>query len=67
MLSKKIPIPTPPNKKFLDKTGVFEGGGYAAKGVYRPANDCLMNSFAGDHFCEVCELAIEQMILFYTE
>ncbi len=67
LLSNKVPIPTPTTKKFLDKTGVFEGGGYAAKGVYRPAYDCLMNSFEGDHFCEVCEQAIEQMILFYTE
>lgn len=67
LLSKKTPIPTPETKKYLYKTGVFEGGGYAAKGVYRPAYDCLMNSFKVDHFCEVCEHAIEQMILFYTE
>jgi len=26
-----------------------------------------MNSFEVDHFCEVCEHAIEQMILFYTD
>jgi len=67
LLSKKTPIPTPETKKYLDKTGVFEGGGYAAKGVYRPAYDCLMNSFKVDHFCEVCEQAIEQMIIFYTD
>jgi hypothetical protein len=66
-LHKKTPIPTPSTDKFIGETGVFEGGGYAAKGVYRPAYDCLMNSFAGDHFCEVCELAIEKMIQFYTE
>jgi hypothetical protein len=67
MLHKKTPVPTPPTDKFINKTGVFEGGGYAAKGVYRPAHDCLMNSFKGDRFCEVCEKAIEKMILFYTE
>jgi len=67
MLHKKTPVPTPPSEDFINKTGVFEGGGYAAKGVYRPAHDCLMNSFNGDHFCEVCEKAIEKMILFYTE
>jgi hypothetical protein len=67
LLSRKTPVPTPPTKRFLNKIGVFEGGGYAAKGVYRPAYDCLMNSFSGDHFCEVCEQAIEKMILFYTE
>lgn len=61
------PIPTPESDFFMNRTGVFEGGGYAAKGVYRPAVDCLMNSFKGDHFCEVCEEAIEKMILFYSE
>ncbi|MCD4696181.1 MAG: M64 family metallopeptidase, partial [Bacteroidales bacterium] len=61
------PVPTPPKKKYLNKTGVFEGGGYAAKGVYRPANDCLMNTFNGDKFCDVCKSAIEKMILFYSK
>ncbi|MBM3436063.1 MAG: peptidase M64, partial [Bacteroidetes bacterium] len=44
-----------------------EGGGYAAKGVYRPAHDCLMNTFKGNEFCAVCKKAIERMILFYSE
>jgi hypothetical protein len=50
----------------MDEIGVFEGGGYAAKGVYRPAYDCLMNTFNADHFCPVCRNAIRKMILFYT-
>ena len=67
LISKEIPIPTPSDKEFYRQTGVFEGGGYAAKGVYRPAYDCLMNTFKGDHFCDVCSEAIEKMILFYSE
>jgi hypothetical protein len=67
LISKKTPIPTPPTEKYKNETGVFEGGGYAAKGVYRPSYDCLMNSFSTDHFCKVCEQAIEKMILFYSE
>ncbi|OQX73448.1 MAG: peptidase M64 [Bacteroidetes bacterium 4484_249] len=67
LLKKRTPIPTPSEKKYLNKTGVFEGGGYAAKGVYRPAYDCLMNSFKGDEFCEACNEAIVKMILFYSE
>ncbi|MCB0804414.1 MAG: peptidase M64 [Bacteroidales bacterium] len=67
LLDDKTPVPTPPQRKYFDKTGVFEGGGYAAKGVYRPAYDCLMNSFSGDHFCAVCQKAIEHMILFYAQ
>lgn len=67
LLDKKIPVPTPVTEKYSQQTGVFEGGGYAAKGVYRPAVDCLMNSFKGNEFCPVCRNAIEKMILFYTE
>ncbi len=67
LLKKKTPIPTPPKKKYLDKPGVFEGGGYVAKGVYRPAYDCLMKSFKGDKFCKTCTEAIQKMIDFYSK
>jgi hypothetical protein len=67
MLEKDQSIPTPSEEKLFSKPGVFEGGGYTAKGVYRPAHDCLMNTFKGDEFCQVCKRAIERMILFYSE
>ena len=67
MLDKKIPVPTPAEKKYLDKLGVFEGGGYVAKGVYRPAYDCRMKTNEASSFCPVCQRAIEKMILFLTE
>ncbi len=67
ILEKKTPVPTPDKKKFRGRVGVFEGGGYAAKGVYRPAYDCLMNSFKGHEFCPVCQDAIVKMINFYSE
>ena len=67
MVNDTIPIPTPMNPIYKNITGVFEGGGYAAKGIYRPAMDCLMNTFKGEEFCDVCENAIEEMILFYTQ
>jgi hypothetical protein len=52
MLDKNIPIPTPAEEKYYNKTGVFEGGGYEAKGVYRPAYDCIMKSLKRE-FCGV--------------
>ncbi len=67
LLDPNIPIPTPDTGIYRTTLGVFEGGGYAAKGVYRPKHDCLMNSFNGDDFCETCRQAIEKMIHFYTE
>ncbi len=67
LLNESTPIPTPTVELYINKTGVFEGGGYAAKGVYRPAVDCLMNTFKGNEFCPVCKEAIERMIYFYSE
>lgn len=62
-----IPVPTPAIKRYSQTIGVFEGGGYVAKGVFRPRQDCLMHTFKGHTFCAVCEDAIIQMIRFYTE
>ncbi len=64
MLKKRTPVPTPDTEKYGKKVGVFEGGGYVAKGVYRPMHDCLMNSFNGDEFCPVCTRSIQNMINF---
>lgn len=66
MLDADTPVPTPATEDFKDVTGVFEGGGYAAKGVYRPSYDCLMNTFNGKVFCAPCTVAIQKMIDFYT-
>ena len=45
-----------------DKIGAFEGSGYQAKGLYRPAADCIMFSRNPDHFCHVCSEAIHRII-----
>ena len=42
--------------------GAFEGAGYQAKGLYRPAVDCIMFTRNPDHFCPVCAAAIERVI-----
>lgn len=67
MLDKDVPVPTPATKKYMNTLGVFEGGGYAATGVYRPAVDCMMNTFNGDVFCPVCKRAILRQIDFYAK
>ena len=53
--------------KYWGKVGVFEGAGYSAKGLYRPMIDCIMFSKGNKPFCKVCDNAIKQMILHYTE
>lgn len=67
LMHKNTPVPTPDTGKYVQQLGVFEGGGYAAKGVYRPRHDCLMKTFEGNSYCEACYQAIEKMIDFYTE
>jgi len=67
LISDTIPVPTPAESKYRKVIGVFEGGGYAAEDVYRPAMDCLMNTFNGNVFCDVCKGSIEKMILFYCQ
>jgi predicted amidophosphoribosyltransferase len=47
--------------------GVFEGGGYMAKGIFRPVMDCRMKTNQAKGFCPVCQRAIEKMIGYYCK
>jgi len=49
-----------------DKVGVFEGAGYASKGLYRSMIYCLMIGSPKNEFCRVCQRAIARMIEFYS-
>jgi hypothetical protein len=61
------PIPTPANDpKHAGKVGAFEGAGYAAKGLYRPAKDCKMFSKGNRDFCKVCEQGLIDVIEYYS-
>jgi hypothetical protein len=65
MLPKGTPIPTPLKAPYSDKLGVFEGGGYVSRGIYRPSDHCMMRDFAP--FCPVCSTSILQMMDFLTD
>ncbi len=67
MMDPATPVPTPAEDKYNTTVGVYEGGGYVAKGVYRPYIDCTMKSVKYDAFCPVCIDAIQRMINFYAE
>lgn len=67
LIDENTPVPTPSERKYRKKTGLFEGGGYSAKNIYRPALDCRMKTNEANDFCEVCQAAIERTILFLTE
>lgn len=49
------------------KAGMYEGGGYMSKGVFRGCKDCRMNTNACPEFCSVCQQALTRLINFYTE
>ena len=69
MVDKDIEIPT----KVTDKrsknytVGVYEGGGYRSKGIYRPVDVCRMRNNTAERFCPVCERALERVILHHTK
>lgn len=65
MLPPGILIPSKPDASNPLRLGVYEGGGYVAKGMYRPADDCLMRTFKGNEFCDACKRSIQKMIDFY--
>ena len=65
LLPANTPVPTPLDDAHKDKAGVFEGGGYIAKGIYRPMDHCMMRDYAP--FCPACSRAILQMIDYFTD
>ena len=69
MLDKRTPLPTEPTdeRKRAYAVGVYEGGGYITKGMYRPAVICRMRDNEATRFCPVCQRAIERIIRYNTE
>lgn len=67
MLPEGTPVPTPADgKDIYTRVGVYEGGGYQSKGVYRPAQDCRMKTNGAPDFCPVCTRAIKRVIDFLS-
>ena len=67
MVPRGTHIPTRPDgKDVYEKIGVYEGGGYQSKGVYRACQECRMKINAAPVFCPVCRKALTDLIQFYT-
>ena len=67
LISKDTPMPTPAEEKYKNTVGLFEGGGYSAKGIYRAETDCRMKSNGPRGYCTVCREAVRKMIEFYIK
>jgi hypothetical protein len=65
MLPKNTKIPTPVDKNKPHELGVYEGGGYLAKGIFRPVDYCMMRNY--HMFCPVCQQSISSVIDFFTD
>lgn len=66
IVPEKTPVPTPAEKAERYPVGVFEGGGYSFKGVYRPADRCRMRDNEWPAFCPACQRALDRLINFYV-
>ena len=67
MITQGTPIPTPNDVSYNDVVGLFEGGGYMTKGIYRPVYNCRMKANNAESFCPVCTAAINRMIDYYIK
>lgn len=69
MLPEGTKIPTPHDKYVYPgengKLGVYEGGGYLSKGIYRPVMHCMMRDYAP--FCPVCAKRLNEIFDLYTK
>ena len=69
MLPAGTAIPTPTEGTAptdMEHIGVYEGGGYMSKGVYRAFRDCRMKTNEVEAFCKVCERALQEVIDFHV-
>jgi hypothetical protein len=64
---KAVTEPMLRSEKYFGEVGAFEGAAYQARGLYRPAVDCIMFTRNPDHFCPVCAAAIERVIALYAQ
>ncbi|MCL1850576.1 MAG: IgA Peptidase M64 [Bacteroidetes bacterium] len=67
LLAQDTPVPTPDEDEYNNVVGVFEGGGYVAKGVYRPWHNCTMKEKVYNGFCPVCKKALENVFLYFSK
>jgi len=54
------------SQEWAGKVGAFEGAGYQAQGLYRPAVDCVMFTRDEVGYCPVCSEAITRVIDLHT-
>lgn len=67
LIPAETQIPTPTSEADKYPIGLYEGGGYTAHGVWRPADRCRMRDNKWPGFCPACVEALRNIIIYYTE
>ena len=52
-------------RRYKNAAGLFEGGGYTAKNIFSPANNCRMKSNESAEFCPVSRKQSERKIKYH--
>ena len=68
LVADSLTVPTPDDEKYDENMiGVFEGGGYVEKGVYRPTRNSIMKSFTSNEYNEVSKRIIRRVLETYID
>lgn len=65
LLKEGTPIPTPKSDSSEYPIGVYEG--LPGKAIYTSSLECRMKTNQATSFCKVCQLGIEDVILYYIK
>ena len=62
LIKKGTPLPTPAKLQKKYPVGLYEGGAYLSKGMYRASYNCRMRTNDTPDFCPACHLALGKII-----
>ena len=62
LIKKGTPLPTPAKLQKKYPVGLYEGGAYLTKGMYRASYNCRMRTNDTPDFCPACHLALGKVI-----
>lgn len=63
----EVPSEVTDERKAAYTVGLYEGGGYRTRGIFRPAVVCRMRDNVAERFCPVCERSLEKVILHHLQ
>jgi igA peptidase M64 len=62
LIKKGTPMPTPTKLQKKYPVGLYEGGAYLAKGMYRASYNCRMRTNDTPDFCPACRLGLDKIL-----